>query len=103
MGHNLNIHTSHYRLQSNVLERGKVAKLLLAVEKGLISKYDEERELEEIATEQIELDLDAGNQFYPLWIGVTYLQAAFISHSQINIRYGISMISQLTIWVKLLF
>jgi len=32
MGHDLQIHTTHYRLQTDILERTKVAKLLMRVE-----------------------------------------------------------------------
>ena len=39
MGHSLNIHTDVYRLQSSVLERTKVARVLLAVEAGQLNKY----------------------------------------------------------------
>lgn len=34
MGHSLQIHTDVYRLQSSLLEKAKVAKLLIAVENG---------------------------------------------------------------------
>lgn len=33
MGHNVNIHTEVYRMQSSLLERSKVASVLIAVEK----------------------------------------------------------------------
>ncbi|XP_053380135.1 uncharacterized protein LOC128548751 [Mercenaria mercenaria] len=39
MGHSLHIHTDVYRLQSSVLERTKVARLLLAVEDGQVGRY----------------------------------------------------------------
>ena len=38
MGHNINIHTDIYRLQSSVLERTKVAKMLVAVAEGNMTK-----------------------------------------------------------------
>ena len=39
MGHNVNIHTEVYRLQSSLIEKTKVAKILMALENGTISKY----------------------------------------------------------------
>ena len=40
MGHNLAIHTDHYRLQTSLLEKSKVARLLMAVENGVsMNKY----------------------------------------------------------------
>ncbi|XP_064630705.1 uncharacterized protein LOC135494501 [Lineus longissimus] len=39
MGHNVNIHTDVYRLQSSVLERAKVARVLIAMENGVINKF----------------------------------------------------------------
>ncbi|KAJ8302560.1 hypothetical protein KUTeg_018956 [Tegillarca granosa] len=38
MGHSLEIHTNIYKLQTSVLERTKVARLLLAMEKGNLNK-----------------------------------------------------------------
>lgn len=34
MGHDLNIHVKHYALQTNLLERAKVAKVLVAIQNG---------------------------------------------------------------------
>jgi len=39
MGHSINIHTEVYRLQSSILEKTKVARVLIAMENGNISKY----------------------------------------------------------------
>ena len=39
MGHSINIHTGVYRLQSSILEKTKVARVLIAMENGNISKY----------------------------------------------------------------
>ena len=39
MGHNLNIHTEIYRLQSSVIEKTKVSRVLLAAEQGLLHKF----------------------------------------------------------------
>ena len=52
MGHNLNIHTDVYRMQSSVLEKTKVAKVLLAFETGQLSKF-RGRKLDEIPEEGI--------------------------------------------------
>jgi hypothetical protein len=39
MGHTLNIHKNFYRLQDSVIEMAKVSRLLMAVDKGELSKY----------------------------------------------------------------
>ena len=43
MGHSVNIHTDVYRLQSSVLERTKVARILLAAENGTLNRFKEDR------------------------------------------------------------
>ncbi|KAF6027284.1 hypothetical protein EB796_014398 [Bugula neritina] len=48
LGHSVNIHTSVYRLQSNLIERTKVSKILIAIENGGIAKTAEIRQLDEI-------------------------------------------------------
>lgn len=53
MGHSVNIHTDVYKLQSSLLERTKVAKLLCAVESGTVSKYKESTEIDD-AVNQIQ-------------------------------------------------
>ena len=39
MGHNLNVHTDVYRLQSSLLEKTKVARVLIAMENGCVDKF----------------------------------------------------------------
>ncbi|XP_074661519.1 uncharacterized protein LOC141914151 [Tubulanus polymorphus] len=39
MGHDVNIHINHYRLQSSLLEKSKVARLLIAVENGQVKDF----------------------------------------------------------------
>ena len=39
MGHNLNVHTDVYRLQNSLLEKTKVARVLIAMENGQMSKF----------------------------------------------------------------
>ena len=39
MGHNINIHTDIYRLQTSLVEKTKVAKLLLASENRGIDRF----------------------------------------------------------------
>lgn len=34
MGHDLGIHTTRYQLQTSIIERSKIAKLLIRVEQG---------------------------------------------------------------------
>lgn len=50
MGHNINIHTDVYRLQSSILEKTKVARVLIATENGSISRY-QGKNLQEISLE----------------------------------------------------
>lgn len=52
MGHDLNIHASHYSLQTDVMERTKVAKILLAVDDGIWAKSNSSS-LESIQIERI--------------------------------------------------
>ena len=42
MGHNGNIHTDVYKLQSSILEKAKVAQLLIAMENGAIAKFKDQ-------------------------------------------------------------
>ena len=48
MGHDINVHASHYSLQSSLLERTKVAKVLTAIELGSVAKLTEKTNIEEI-------------------------------------------------------
>ena len=57
LGHSTNIHTTVYKLQSNLLQRSKVAKILCAVEKGLIHRYKEKVMLEDLDIDSIPLDI----------------------------------------------
>ncbi|KAF6034991.1 hypothetical protein EB796_006700 [Bugula neritina] len=41
MGHDLNIHTNVYRLQTSLIERAKVARILVAAHSGTIHKFQE--------------------------------------------------------------
>jgi hypothetical protein len=48
MGHNINIHTDFYRLQSSLLEKTKVARMLIALENGQMNRF-QGRNLESIS------------------------------------------------------
>ena len=39
MGHNIDVHTDVYRLQSSILEKTKVARVLIAVENGSVNRF----------------------------------------------------------------
>ena len=39
MGHNMNIHADVYRLQSSLLEKTKVARVLIAMENGCVDQF----------------------------------------------------------------
>lgn len=60
MGHSVNIHTDVYKLQSSLLERSKVAKILCAVENGELSRYRNTTEIdnamEKLATQSYAAD-----------------------------------------------
>lgn len=43
MGHNLNVHANVYWLQSSLLEKTKVARVLIATENGQINKFQGRR------------------------------------------------------------
>ena len=43
MGHKFNIHVEHYALQTQLLERGKVAKILCAIQNGKLSRPNEKK------------------------------------------------------------
>lgn len=52
MGHNINIHTDVYRLQSSLLERAKVASVLIAIDNGTINQF-KGRPLQDITVDGI--------------------------------------------------
>ena len=39
LGHTLKVHETHYRQTSGIIERAKIAKLLIASEYGVLAKY----------------------------------------------------------------
>ena len=57
LGHNLNIHTDIYCLQSSLLERTKVAQLLLAIQNGCVPDF-RSKLLSESSIEQIPLPIE---------------------------------------------
>lgn len=52
MGHSVNIHTSVYKLQQNLIERSKVAKILSALEDGDLNV----KQVEPVALECVDVD-----------------------------------------------
>ena len=48
MGHNIDVHTDVYRLQSSILEKTKVARVLIAMENGNVHRFQGKR-LEDIS------------------------------------------------------
>lgn len=46
MGHHLNVHLGIYRQQCNILERSKVARVLVAMENGKLQKSRQELKLD---------------------------------------------------------
>ena len=43
MGHNLDIHTNIYKMQSSVIEKSKVARVLIALENGMVNRWKGQR------------------------------------------------------------
>lgn len=56
MGHDVNIHLNHYAMQSNLLERSKVAQVLCAISNGHLGKFDSSTELSKVAIQNSWLD-----------------------------------------------
>lgn len=48
MGHNLNVHMDHYSLQSNLLERAKVANILTSFNNGNFAASETPKRIEDI-------------------------------------------------------
>lgn len=61
MGHDLNIHVDHYTMQSNLLERAKVARVLSAVNNGHLHKLDSVTDLELVEVLDTDMMEDTGN------------------------------------------
>ena len=57
-GHSTNIHTTVYRLQQNLIKRSKMARLLIASEAGLISKFKERTDMDNINLNTIPVPID---------------------------------------------
>lgn len=55
MGHSVNIHTKVYKLQQNLIERTKVAKILVAVEQGTIHKFTQPTTTDKINISDIQM------------------------------------------------
>lgn len=64
MGHNLNVHTDVYRLQSSLLEKTKVARVLIASENGSISKF-QGRRLDAISMTELPEPIDFEDSWTP--------------------------------------
>lgn len=60
MGHDLNIHMNYYALQTNIIERTKVAKVLSAVSNGHLTKLDTQKELDEVHIPDADIICDEG-------------------------------------------
>lgn len=62
MGHNLNIHMNHYALQTNIIERTKVARVLSAISNGHWKDTGVPKQLEEIIVNDVDVmnDEDGG-------------------------------------------
>lgn len=59
MGHSLNIHVDHYTLQTDMLIKTKVAKILAAVMQGNIEKKDSRTEIDDVSVQEIDV-IDQG-------------------------------------------
>lgn len=65
LGHSVNIHTSIYKLQQQLIEKSKVAKILIAIEEGNIHKLDSATETDIINMSDIHIAAeDSGTSEY---------------------------------------
>ncbi|XP_070573897.1 uncharacterized protein [Ptychodera flava] len=64
LGHSLNVHKNFYRLQDSTVEMGKVAKLLLAVDKGKVGACAG-KSLDDISFEDIMSPSDSDSEYAP--------------------------------------
>ena len=60
MGHDLNIHIDHYAMQTDLLERTKVAKVLSAIHNGSLKKPDKLTQLSDLHIKEEDV-FDQGN------------------------------------------
>jgi hypothetical protein len=67
MGHSLNVHTDIYRLQSCLLEKTKVARVLIAMENGNIDSF-QGKSLQSIEVESMKV-----YSFYCVYVSDFYL------------------------------
>lgn len=58
MGHSLHVHANHYRLQTDILERTKVARILLAVDAGTWKRHGKAANLEDVTTDEVPVVID---------------------------------------------
>lgn len=72
MGHDLNIHSNIYALQTSLVERAKVAKILVAAENGHLHKLKESRHVDQVNID----DLNVAGKF----IVLAYLTAEALSN-----------------------
>ena len=56
MGHSLNIHADIYSLQTSLVERAKVAKILVAVENGQLHKLDNPTQMKTVNEEELNVE-----------------------------------------------
>lgn len=56
MGHEYNIHINHYSLQSNLLERSKVSRVLTALSTGRLHRFEENKELSDIIVDDNDME-----------------------------------------------
>ena len=74
MGHDLQVHREFYRLPSVIIQTAKVAKILLAMEKGDMSKH-KRKTLQEISLTNEECKLFSINYLYKKTLSCNYTQA----------------------------
>lgn len=58
MGHDYNIHMKHYAMQTNLLERSKVARVLSAISRGTVKTPTERMDIDQLSTQDADV-LDA--------------------------------------------
>ena len=77
MGHDLNIHSNIYSLQTSLVERAKVARILVAVEQGELHQMDKKTSVDQIDVDTLNVQ------------GICYSNATFCQYYYPNLaRYG---------------
>jgi Glu-tRNA(Gln) amidotransferase subunit E-like FAD-binding protein len=82
MGHDFNIHVKHYAMQTELLERAKVAKVLVAINSGKIAKPQASTSVDTCAGHITETQLLSEDGLYEL----SYASVDRLAHCIVNFQ-----------------